>query len=443
MDSVLVANSDIKELQKIRKLLGKDFNVLGMNAPKRLAEFLERSDLLLLDHNFTEDSGIEFLTKVLARFHLPVLVLTSPEQPDFAIEAMRLGAHNYIVKTDNYHEVLKHSIREAIDKFNEQEELKQTIVALKERVAELEEALKAQSKEEPKDVKESHKEAVSSKKEETSILDIITSRLRQGEINLPSYPQINIKFRQMTNQGANIKEISELLKKDIGISSKLISMSNSAYYRGVTENKTLEQAVGRLGLYETKNCVEMISNRSLYVTSNKKYNRLLENLWEHSLSCAYASEITSKLLKIKTGDEIFTMALLHDIGRLVLIQIVAELEAKGVFGKGADSTELLSTLNANHGRFGAALLKKWNFSEIHSQISLGHDSLGQVNGASKELLMIHLANLLVKTMGYGQEQPEEIDVEHANSAKFLKMTTAMITEVKDKTKKIMENATSL
>ena len=92
----------------------------------------------------------------------------------------------------------------------------------------------------------------------------------------------------------------------------------------MTENKTLEHAIARLGLRVTTQYVEIIANRSLYTAKNKKYAVLLKDLWEHVLSCAHASHILANLLGLQHVDEVFTMALLHDICKLLIIQALAE-----------------------------------------------------------------------------------------------------------------------
>jgi putative nucleotidyltransferase with HDIG domain len=360
-------------------------------------------------------------------------MVASPEEAGTAIEAMRLGATNFLIKTANYYELLQLSINEVIDRFSEKQQTKETIISLKRRVAELEERLGISPEEAPE-------KQMSPEERRASLIQEVAHRLERGEINLPPYPQINVKFKELLNKGANAAEAHALLKKDVGISSKLISLSNSAYYRGVTENKTLEHAITRLGFRVTKNCVEVITNRSLYRASNKKYNDLLKALWEHSLACAYASEIASKILKLKAPEEVFTIGLLHDIGRLILLQLVSELETNGVFGKELDMSEVLETLNAHHGRFGAQLLKRWGFPEGYCQICMYHDNLEEADPVSKELLVIHMANLLVKSMGYGEAPEEEIDIENISSARFLKMTAPMLTEIKDGVTQIMQES---
>ncbi len=272
----------------------------------------------------------------------------------------------------------------------------------------------------------------------SSIIEEIILRFKRGEINLPSRPQINIKFKEMTNKGANLQEVGNLLKQDAAISFKLISVANSVYYRGVVESKTLGQAISRLGLNTTRQYVEAITNRSLYTAKNKKFVEFVEKLWEHSLSCAYASQIVSEVLRLNLPDDAFTTGLLHDIGKLVLIQIVGELETKGQLGEEVDAGELLNTFDTHHGKFGAALLKKWEFSSGYVQMAMYHENLEGTDPISKNLFIVHFANLLVKSMGYDQGQHAEIDVEDAESTRSLKLDSTMIGEIKDQVKGRME-----
>ncbi len=434
MRSVLVANSNEIECEKIKNILCDNYHVRVMISQNPATGLEDQCDLIVLDHNFTEHSGIDFLSEVLSRIHVPVLMVTSPDEPQCAIEAIRLGAYNYLVKTAGYYDLLNYSIKEAISKFYEREEMKQTIVTLKRRVSELE-----------KETSPSDESLVddSAKEEKATLIEAITTRFKRGEINLPSYPKINIQFRHLMEEDAAISNITALLKQDMGIYSKLLSISNSPYYCGVTPNRTLEQAINRLGLKTTKNYVEIISNRSLYSTSNAKYKGILKKLWEHSLSCAYASEILSNHMQMKRPDEIFTMGLLHDIGKLLLLQIAIEMDTKGIYGQAIDLPELIETLNIYHGVFGASLLKKWNFSSEYAYISQYHNRVEEADNVSKELMIVHLANLIAKALGHTLNGQETIDLENAPSTGTLKLPLQEITQIQEQVKQLMGNASTI
>ena len=235
-----------------------------------------------------------------------------------------------------------------------------------------------------------------------------------------------------------MEEIAEFLQQDMSITAKLISVSNSVYYRGATENKTLEQAMARLGLDVTTQYVEILANRSLYTTSNPKYQPLLQPLWEHALACAHAAQQTATQLDLSAPEALFTMGLLHDIGRLLLIQVLAELDLQDAFDIEIASSDVTVLLETQHGTFGRNLLRQWQFPPAFADIAMYHARPEDANTITKELLVVHAANVLVRTMGYGEELPANIEIANIVSVPLLKLTPTMIEAVKDEVEAIMQ-----
>ena len=392
----------------------------GLELAEQLSTGLERLaaggiDLVLLDLSLPDSQGLDAFAKTYAKApQVPIILLTNLDDEALELEAVHTGAQDCLVKGQVDSNLLVRAIRFAIERKR------------------AEEARLDAAGEEEQDVQTSPPGT------STSILDQIIFVFKRGEINLPSPPQITVKFKEMVNNGASLQEVAFLLQQDAAISCKLISISNSVYYGGLSENKTLGQAVARLGLTTTRQYVDAISNRALYVTKNKKFLEFIEKLWEHSLSCAYASQIVSEVLKLELPDDAFTLGLMHDIGKLVLFQAVGELQRRKKLGTKVDTAELYNTVDTHHNKFGAALLKKWNFSSGYVQIAAYHDNLEEADPISKELLVVHFANLLVKSMGYDQTQQAEIDVEDAESTCLLRLNSRMIAQVKDQVKGRME-----
>lgn len=434
MNSIVIASKDMGEAQGIKESLDKDLDVAIVSSEEEIGQYLKTTKLLLLDHTFNEKIDTPLLINIIEKVPFPVLFLTAPNDGEYVIEAMKHGAWNFLVKSGDYHPLLKHTIQRAIDEFNEKRKMKQTIVALKKQVDELESRQQMED-EKPKTNESQEKE---SDKSNGNILEEIVFVFKRGEIDLPSPPQIAIKFKDLINKGASMQDIGELLGKDVAVSSKLISISNSAYYRGVTTNKNLTQAVSRLGIKTTRQYADAILNRTMYATKNKRFRVFIENLWEHSLSCAYAAQITANFLKIELPSDPFTLGLLHDIGKLVLFQAIAELQMKNKVGAEVDTAEILETVNLNHGKFGASLMKLWKFSSGYVKVAGHHDKIDQADFVTKELLVVNVANQIVKTMGFGLEEPVEIDIEGSEAYKQLEMKPEEIDGVKVSVQELMD-----
>ncbi|MBU0698747.1 MAG: HDOD domain-containing protein, partial [Proteobacteria bacterium] len=375
--------------------------------------------------------------------HPPFLMLTPPDDIRTIVDIVEIGI-GYIPKVPEYQKLLGLTANNTLAQLKENEQLKQNVLSLKQRVEELE---KAQS-EQRESTKGNSFPKTRLLDEKTNILDEIIVVFKRGEIELPTLPLMSIKFQEMMNIGANLQVIGAFLKQDMAISSKLISVSNSAYYRGVNESKNLGQAVGRLGLKNTKRYVDAVCNRSLYVTKNKRFLTLLESLWEHSLACAYVSQILDESLALSLENDAFTMGLLHDIGKLLLLQVIGQLQLKKKIGDQLEVSEILNTINLHHGKFGAALLKKWNFSEGFSRIAAYHDDLEKADTVSNDLLVVHFGNLMAKSMGFtledtGSARPPEIDLEDTESARRLGLDDSMIDEFKHKVSGFMSELKGL
>lgn len=424
---ILVVDDEIvsrKMMQKIMDPLGEcelvESGREAIEAFKKASENLAPFDLMALDIAMPEMDGTEVLNTIREiereknipkEKQIKILMVTGHSDKDTIVTCIQAECDDYIVKP-----IDREVLIEKIEKIRSGERIS---------VADVEDIQASSRKREPLETK-------------SNIIEEIIFRFKSGEVNLPSAPQISIKFKEMIDKGVNLKELGDLLRQDVAISFKLISVANSVVYRGMVESKTVEQAVNRLGLKTTKQYVEAISNRSLYTTTNKKFVEFIENLWKHSLSCAYASQFVSEGLNLKLSDDAFTLGLLHDIGKLVLLQVFGELEIKGQLGEDINRIEMFDDLDTHHGKFGAALLKRWKFSSPYIQIAMYHDNLEEVDPMLKDLLVVHFANLLVKSMGYDITEQVEIDVEGAESTRLLEIDTTMITEFKDQVKGLME-----
>ena len=280
------------------------------------------------------------------------------------------------------------------------------------------------------------------------LVDEIYSFLNSREIRLPSLPKIQAKFREMITTGAVFHQISNLLKKDVAISIELIRMSNSAFYRGVKINKSLEQAISRLGYAAAEQVVQEMLSREFYSMKTKRYRRLIERFWKHSLACAHASEITATRVNGRLSEDLFSMGLLHDIGKLTLLQVIAEIERRGSSKKKIPEEKLVNTINDHHCFFGAKILEKWKYAKSYINCAQYHGSLEpEEEGIRTELLIVHFSNLVAKSLGYdfsteNQTEPE-IDLEDSGSARLLKLTPHEISETRAKVVEEMKSGLEL
>ena len=206
----------------------------------------------------------------------------------------------------------------------------------------------------------------------------IISKFESGVLGLPVLPTIVQKIREtIAAPNYSIDSLAKLLELDAVISVRLITVANSVVYRGREKVLTVRQAVPRLGTKETDNIVMAIVNRNLYQTDEKELQGLMERLWKHSLATAFCARLIAERLKLGEQESYFTMGLIHDLGKVPLLQGISSLRAKGDDSmKALDLTTIIGILRDAHETLGAGLLKKWEFADQFVHVAQMHEEPG-------------------------------------------------------------------
>jgi len=427
--SLLICNSDPAELEPIRAALGARYRVSSLQSWNGKPVDLAAVDAIVLDNNFTQAKGLDFVMEACSRAHVPILFTTPPDDPQLAIEAQRIGVFNYLVKTEKMLSVLDLAVRDMIVAFNDQRELKRTVLAQRARIAELEASIgvgAGRTARKPPGWVAVPPGAIT----RSALLQQLGRRLSSGEINLPALPGIAPELSELVRQGAPVAAIAALLRKDMTIVARLMSIANSAYFRRQQPSATLEQAIGVLGMAQVKKYVDVIVNRGLYTVRNRSYQPTLRELWRHGYGCAHGSELLAERAGLQGAGEIFLSGLLHDIGKTLLLQVAAELDGGGILGPGV-AGDFEAFLVQHHGVAGRKLLEVWKLPPAFGIVAQFHDAPELAPELGPTLLAVHAGNLLAKHCGFGSwgAGQDYAALERACSA--LQLAPAMIGELSE------------
>jgi PAS domain S-box-containing protein len=141
MKALLVEDSPA-DARLIREMLRETGEAFQCERVERLDAALERLhreqfDVVLLDLGLPDAEGMDTLTLMHhACGGVPIVVLTGRVDEQFALEAMRAGAQDYLVKGRFDHELLGRSIGYAVQRKRAEEEVRRLNAELERRVAE-------------------------------------------------------------------------------------------------------------------------------------------------------------------------------------------------------------------------------------------------------------------------------------------------------------------
>ncbi len=218
-------------------------------------------------------------------------------------------------------------------------------------------------------------------------------KILSNVLELQSMPTVFLEaLDNIQNPNVNAMKISNIISKDIALTTRILRLVNSAYYGFPQEITQVNNAIALLGFRTVKDIIMIMALKPMMLSQSGK------ELWEHSIRCAYASQLLAESLMDTPAEEVFTVGLLHDIGR-VLLQIYD-----------ADSFEEVSRLSdlgidkllveedifgANHALVGEAFAIKENLPPIiSSTIRYHHDPLNE--NAPMMSKVIYMVEMLIQ-----------------------------------------------
>lgn len=227
----------------------------------------------------------------------------------------------------------------------------------------------------------------------------------QAEIEyLPPMPlALQKTLRMIGSPDVSAQKLYEIIRVDTALSVDVLKLSNSSYFGLSRRISSLKEAIVFIGLDELKKLVVIISSRTIFKNDYSGYESRHGEMWMHA---AVTSVIASRLQKLapEMDDDLFTTALLHDVGKVVLSQFVGErydeiaTEVK-TSGEAFSDVEQ-RVFGTSHADVGAAILEKWSFpGEVVKAVRFHHHP-DQVPG-SPLTHFVALADTLAKMLGFG------------------------------------------
>lgn len=126
---ILIVDDSPEDREHYRRMLSQDpehdyrFLEAEMGEDGLEMALAEDPDCLLLDYRLPDLDGLEFLTRLREHRRVPVIVLTGQGNEAVAVEAMKGGAQDYLLKGAVTRQALQSAVRNAVEKVGLQREV--------------------------------------------------------------------------------------------------------------------------------------------------------------------------------------------------------------------------------------------------------------------------------------------------------------------------------
>lgn len=241
---------------------------------------------------------------------------------------------------------------------------------------------------------------------------------------LPPMPALALRILRLTaDTESSARELAELIEYDPSLTAQIMRYARSALFNYPGEIQSVQEAVTRvLGF-------DRVAHIALGIASVRAFDVPregvlgMDSFWRHSLYCAFLCQKMAPRVGKDKGLA-YLCGLLHNFGLLLIGHLFpgefrelnqlresnpeASMQSLEYEVFGAADQE--SFLTVGHGAIGGILHKLWQLPDPVVKAAGVHQQHGYHGEHETYVLMVQLANALLKSRGIGDEfNPEDVD----------------------------------
>ncbi|WP_448374397.1 HDOD domain-containing protein [Fervidobacterium sp.] len=200
-----------------------------------------------------------------------------------------------------------------------------------------------------------------------------------------------------SNPNTSAKDLEKVISRDVGLSTKILRLVNSAYYGLPRKITKLSEAIVIVGFKTVRNLALSVFTYSALHSKHTFVDH--DKLWSHFMTTAIFSEHVAKSIGFMNREEVFLAGMMHDVGKLALDLIFPTytFELSKVSEKTQEPFFLVERKCEadNHMEIGGELLKLWKFPDEYISVAQYHEkpSLNPDSPHIEMICIVHLANV--------------------------------------------------
>ncbi len=199
-------------------------------------------------------------------------------------------------------------------------------------------------------------------------------------------------------------DIAAVIAEDPALAARLLRLVNSSFYGFPRHVESIQMAVTMAGTSQIRDLALASSVISLF--GDIPADELdMDQFWKHALACGVGARVLASLRGEYNVESFFLAGLLHDVGRLILLQEFPAAMGEALALARQDGCPLhhaeRAVLGYDHAQVGQALVERWNLGPLHEEAIAFHHAPVLATRYPLETSAVHVANLMAGAIGWG------------------------------------------
>ena len=265
--------------------------------------------------------------------------------------------------------------------------------------------------------------------EKKSFIDHINAFIEEENVVLPVFGSAAMRVQQeLVKKDPDMKVVVNLIYGDQSLSSQVLQIANSAFYKGLVEVVTVKAAIVRLGMQEVGRICLLAAAKNQFTSKHKSLKIVMKKLWQHSVGCAIAARWLAKRGGYEELESrAFFAGLFHDVGKLVVLMVIEELIKKKI-DVTITSDLFHEAMKSLHNQQGYDVLESWNLADEYCVIARDHN-LEEFDTKNSLLAIVRLANMTCKKLGIGLQKDPDLVIFNTEEAQVVNVSELEFAEL--------------
>lgn len=225
--------------------------------------------------------------------------------------------------------------------------------------------------------------------------------------SIPPLPSASAEVvRLVCDPAVPSAKVAQAIEYDPSLTTNVLRLANSTSFGAPQSVGTVREAFSRLVPDKGLKSVLAAAFGRIAERPMTGYDVSGEDLWDHLIGSAIASMRLAHLLKISPHEHLFTAALTHDIGKVVL-GTFTEVDPKTIVSLALEERISFEkaeqrVLGIDHAEVGAFLVEHWSFPmSIVEAVRWHHEPESRVVAEPLIVGLVHVADAVCLMAGVG------------------------------------------